>query len=80
MKYLGHILSSDLCGYDDDEEERQCLKLYMHSNMLARKFYMGTDDDKEAPFLSLFCFCLCGKMSGGYCTKIVYQVNNIMDD
>lgn len=34
VKYLGHIIRSDLC--DNDDIQRLCCKLYAQANMLAR--------------------------------------------
>lgn len=48
VKYLGHILRNDSC--DDDDIQRQCCKLYAQANMLARKFYMCTNDVKISLF------------------------------
>ncbi len=48
VKYLGHIIRSDLC--DDDYIQRQYCKLYAQANILARKFSMCTDDVKIALF------------------------------
>jgi len=44
VKYLGHIIRNDL--NDDDDIQRQCCKLYGQANVLARKFYMCTEDVK----------------------------------
>ena len=48
VRYLGHIISDDLC--DDDDLKRQYCKLYGQANMLARKFHMCTDDVKVSLF------------------------------
>ena len=42
-KYLGHFLTDQL---SDDDMYRQCRMLYAQANMLARKFYMCSDDVK----------------------------------
>lgn len=52
LKYLGHIIRSDLC--DDDEIQRQHCKLYAQANMLAGKFNMCTDVVKIALFKANF--------------------------
>uniref|UniRef100_A0A8C6PWR0 Reverse transcriptase domain-containing protein n=1 Tax=Nothobranchius furzeri TaxID=105023 RepID=A0A8C6PWR0_NOTFU len=52
VKYLGHILRSDLC--DDEDIKRQCGKLYMQANTLARNFGMCSDPVKVSLFRS-FC-------------------------
>jgi len=44
VKYLGHVIRNDL--NDDDDIQRQCCKLYGQANVLARKFYMCTEDVK----------------------------------
>ena len=48
VRYLGHIITDDLC--DDDDVQRQCCKLYAQANMLARKFHMCTEDVKVSLF------------------------------
>ena len=48
VRYLGHIITDDLC--DDDDVQRQCCKLYAQANMLARKFHMCTEDVKVMVF------------------------------
>ena len=48
VRYLGHIITDDLC--DDDDLQRQSCKLYAQANMLARKFHMCTDDVKISLF------------------------------
>ena len=53
--YLGHILSSS--GSDNDDLIRQCRKLYVQSNILARKFHMCSNDVKKLLFRS-FCYPL----------------------
>ena len=50
VKYLGHIIRDDL--NDDDDAQRQCCKSYGQANMLARKFYMCTDDVKIDLFMA----------------------------
>jgi len=45
---LGHIIRNYL--NDDYDVQRQCCKLYGQANMLARIFYMCTNDVKIALF------------------------------
>ena len=46
VRYLGHIITDDLC---DDDDVQRC-KLYAQANMLARKFHMCTDEVKVSLF------------------------------
>jgi len=46
VKYLGHIVRSDLS--DNDVIQRQYCKLYAQANMLARKFGMCTEIVKNS--------------------------------
>lgn len=62
VRYLGHIITDDLC--DDDDIQRQCRKLYAQANMLARRFHMCTDDVKVnlfraycTPFYTAHLWC-----------------------
>ena len=48
VKYLGHIICSD--SKDDKDIMRQCRQLYARDNVLQRKCYMCTDDDKINTF------------------------------
>lgn len=48
VKYLGHMIRSDLC--DDEDIQRQYCKLYAQANMLARKFHMCTNNVKVCLF------------------------------
>ena len=48
VRYLGHMMSDDMS--DDEDVKRQYCKLYAQANMLARKFYMCTDDVKVSLF------------------------------
>ena len=54
VRYLGHIITDDLC--DDDDVQRQCCKLYAQANMLARKFHMCTEDVKVSIFRAYCTF------------------------
>lgn len=55
IKYLGHIISNDLC--DDKDMYRQCRKLYAQANMLRRKLHMCSAPVMIALFRS-YCTCL----------------------
>lgn len=57
VKYLGHILISDLCDDDDDDVKQKCYKLYMQANMLAHKFYMCTFFKPIVPFYTHHLWC-----------------------
>ncbi len=48
VKYLGHIISDD-CR-DDHDIFRQCRQLYAQGNILARKFYMCSENVKKHLF------------------------------
>lgn len=48
VKYLSHMIRSDLS--DDDDIQRQYCKLYAQANMLARKFHMCTNNVKVCLF------------------------------
>ena len=52
VKYLGHVLTSDLS--DDADIARQCRQLYAQGNILLRKFHMCSVDVKLKLFKS-FC-------------------------
>lgn len=52
VKYLGHIIKSDLT--DDDDIERQRRSISIISNMLARKFFKCSADVKKILF-NAFC-------------------------
>ena len=48
VRYLGHMISED--SKDDTDIYRQCRQLYAQGNMLARRFYMCSDNVKVRLF------------------------------
>ena len=54
VKYLGHVISADM-KYDLDIM-RPCSQLHAQGNVLARRFYMCSDNVKVTIFRSLWVF------------------------
>ena len=51
-KYLGHIITEDLC--DNNDISRQYKRIYAQGNAFIRRFYMCTESVKCTLFKSYF--------------------------
>lgn len=78
IKYLGHIITDQLC--DDDDMNRQCRSLYGQANILVRKFHMCTDNVKIKLFKTycspLYTAPLWGKYKKSTLQKLKVAYND----
>jgi len=80
FRYLGHIISNNLC--DDADIKREIHNMYVRTNMLIQRFRKCSQHVKIAIFIA-YCICLSGvalwsHLSSCTMTKFKYCYNKCM--